>query len=295
MLPAHQRSLQSDAALETSYWKEREWLLRRQKHQCPLDAGGRPTHSLWSFCPQGLERHSRATTFKSQRLSSGSKRSRNSAVAAHVPRSRRNLRAPCVVLAHGMVGPIQDGSGELPILGHWPMVLVTAAFPEAVRADRGRGRGQGSECIVQAGFESRAQSGEERPHALAPYHSCYASSPQQGAGLVSLLVWQPGCWVFWRRSTLWLPGGRGRRNSLCPAWNLLGIGGEWPPGSLTPWPLGVLRAHLACLHLTSLVASLRFVCSDVMKWVLQGKAFRGGKQPWNQARGSAIPVSKNFP
>ena len=87
----------------------------------------------------------------------------------------------------------------------------------------------------------------------------------------------------------------GEETACAPAWNLLGIGGEWPPGSLTPWPLGVLRAHLACLHLMSPVASLRFVCSDVMKWVLQGKAFRGGKQPWNQARGSAIPDSKNFP
>lgn len=46
-----------------------------------------------------------------------------------------------MVLAHGMVGPIQDGSGELPVstLGHWPMVLVTAAPQEAVRADKGEG------------------------------------------------------------------------------------------------------------------------------------------------------------
>lgn len=49
-----------------------------------------------------------------------------------------------MVLAHGMVGPIQDGSGELPIStpGHWPMVLMTAAPPEAVRAD-GKGKRAG--------------------------------------------------------------------------------------------------------------------------------------------------------
>ena len=68
MLPAHQRSLQSDVALGASYWKELEWLLRRQKQQCPLDAGRRSTHSLWSFCPQGLERHSRVTAFEESKL-----------------------------------------------------------------------------------------------------------------------------------------------------------------------------------------------------------------------------------
>lgn len=55
---------------------------------------------------------------------------------------------------HG--GPIQDGSGELPIRvpGHWTMVveLVTLNIPEA-----GWTAGEGgSACIVWAGLQSRA-------------------------------------------------------------------------------------------------------------------------------------------
>ena len=191
MLPAHQRSLQSDAALATSYWKEREWLLRRQKHQCPLDAGGRSTHSLWSFCPQGLERHSRATTFKSQSSSSGSKRSRNSAVAAHVPRSRRSLRAPCVVLAQGVVGPIQDGSGELPILGHWPMVLVTAASPEAVRADGEGEEGRDQSALCRLASSPGLRVGRETS-CLSPLSLllCFFSPAGSRAGFPSRVTTQ---------------------------------------------------------------------------------------------------------
>ena len=68
-----------------------------------------------------------------------------------------------MVLAQGMAWPIQDGSGELLIRvpGHWTMVLVIAAASggSVVRQRRG------SECIVQADFESRARSAEERPRA----------------------------------------------------------------------------------------------------------------------------------
>ena len=227
--------------------------------------------------------------FKSQNLSSDSKRSRNSALAAP-SLGVEGTRGPHVwSWLMAWWGPSKMGLESCLLAPHgtgpWCWWLPHLRRPWG---QTGRGRGQGSECSVQAGLESLAQSGEERPRALGPYHPCYAASPWQEAGLVSFLVWQPRCWVFRRWSTLRLPGGSGRRNSLCSAWNLLGIGGEWSPGSLTPWSPGVLRAPLACLHLTSPAASLRFVCSDVWSGCSKARHSGMGSRPEAKLEGGLV-------